>query len=291
MRVLLLVVLSLIASCDTSERKLLHGHLFFAAGNYVGQFDLRDSSSAAVANLGDVTIDHVSTFMGGDLLLTVRVFDNARETSRILRFNPRTYSSSPLFPGLMAEYLPGTKAVVYDDGLRLLATHRAKAYRDETVIDIHGYNSRPALVVLSNTEILFDSETDGDVVIHHYDVERDESRPLPALSKICVLNGSVWLAGSAQLLCRAQSSSSQTARYVLVSLDGTIRKAPQLPDDKPFRALSYLPDQQIVILTEQSESWGGGQPKYAVWAYDESADESYRIAKDQYLGRSVAYRP
>ena len=64
MRAAALLIIGLIASCDTAERGELHGHLYFAAGSYVGQFDLSDSSSAPVVNLGDVTIDRVGRSIG-----------------------------------------------------------------------------------------------------------------------------------------------------------------------------------------------------------------------------------
>ena len=208
MRAAALLIIGLIASCDTAERGELHGHLYFAAGSYVGQFDLSDSSSAPVVNLGDVTIDRVGRFIGDDLLLTVREYVNGRETSRILRFNPRRTVSSPLFSGMMAEYLPSSSTVIYDDGSRLLATHRRKAYRDEVIIDVHGHNSMPAVVALSDAEILFTSVNDDDVLIQRYNVETNSSQALHDLSTICVLNGAVWIAESRQLLCRPNAVAS-----------------------------------------------------------------------------------
>ena len=291
MRVAALLVVALIASCDMFEHEALHGHLYFAAGSYVGQFDLSDGSSAPVVNLGDVTIDRVGAFIGNDLLLTMREYVNGRETSRILRFNLRRSVSSPLFSGMMAEYLPSSIAVIYDDGSRLLATHRKKAYRDEVVIDVHGHNSMPAVVVLSDAEILFNSVNGDDVLIQRYNVDTNTSQALHDLSKVCVLNGAVWITESKQLLCRAYDVSSQESGYVFASLDGTVENTLHLDDDKDFRALSFLPDQRVIILTERSASWGGGQPRHAVWAYDMDTARIYRIAKDQYLGTSVVYRP
>jgi len=291
MRVAALLMVGLIASCDTSEHGALHGHLYFAAGKYVGQFDLRDGSSAPVVNLGDITIDRVGPFIGEDLLLTIREFVSGRETSRILRFNPRRNVSSPLFPGMMAEYLPSSMTVIYDDGSRLLATHRKRAYRDEVVIDAHGHNSMPTIVVLSDAEILFNSVHDDNMLIQRYNVETDTSHPLHALSRTCALNGAVWIAEKKQLLCRPHAVSAKESGYAFVLLDGTIEKTLPLDEGKNFRALSYLPDQRILILTEQSDSWGGGQPRHAVWAYDMDTASSYRLAKDQYLGISVVYRP
>jgi hypothetical protein len=291
MRVPLLVVLGLIASCDAPDEQVPHGHLYFATGSYVGIFDLSDASSAPVASLGDVTIDHISAYESGDLLLTLRDFVNERETSRILRFKPRQNTSLPLFPGLMAEFLPGSKTVVYDDGSRLLATHRRNAFRDEAVIDEHGYSSKSVVVVISGTEILFNGVVDGEVLIQRYDSDDGRVYPLDELSKICRLNGAIWIAGSDQLLCKMIFDSEEAPKYGFVPLSGATTTALPLPDDKNYRALSYLPDQDLIILSELSNSWGGGQQRHAVWVYDMTASTAYRLAKDQYLGSSVVYRP
>ena len=291
MRLTLLVFFGLIASCDVSEEQALHGHLYFAAGSYVGEFDLSDGSSAPVASLGDVTIDHVRAYEDNDLLLTLRDFVNERETSRILRYDPRENTSFPLFPGFTAEFLPVPRVVIYDDGGTLLATHRTKACRDEAVINAHGYNSKPSVVVISDTEILFNSIVDGEVLIQRYDVDEGRSYPLHDLSKVCRLDGAVWIADSGQILCKAQFDSSERLRYGFVSLNGTATIPLPLPEDNNFRALIYLPDQNLVIFSESSSSWGGGQQKYAVWVYDTNASSAYRLAKNQYLGQSVVYRP
>ena len=290
LRFVSLVLLGIVASCDSTDDYQAHGQLYFAAGNYVGKFDLSNGSSSPVANLGDVTIDHLSAFRGGDLLLTLRAFSNGRETSRILRFNVRQGVSFSLFPGLMAEYLPDSKAVIYDDGSNLLATRRENAYHDETLIDAHGYTSKPAVVVVSGSEILFDKVIDGNVVIHRYDADKDAPQALQQLSAVCDLNGAVWIADAKQLLCRKPGAAPQESAYLLASLDGTVNKTLALPAGKALRALVYLPDQQFVVLTERSKSWGGGQPKNAVWIYDMGTAKSYLIAKDQYLGDSVVYR-
>ena len=279
MRVPLLVVLGFIVSCDAPDRQTPHGHLYFTTGSYVGLFDLSDGSSAPVASLGDVTIDHISAYESGDLLLTLRDFVNERETSRILRFNPRRHTSFPLFPGLMAEFLPGSKTVVYDDGSRLLATHRRKAFRDEAVIDEHGYNSKSAVVVISGTEILFNGAVDGEVLIQRYDTDDGRVYPLHELSKTCRLNGAIWIAGSGQLLCKMIFDSEEAPKYGFVTLSGAATNSLPLPGDKNYRALSYLPDQDLIILSERSNSWGGGQQRHAVWVYDMTASTAYRWPK------------
>jgi hypothetical protein len=288
---LLVAFVATVASCDVSEHKTLHGHLYFAAGNYVGLFDLRDSSSSAVANLGDVTIDHMGPFVGNDLILTMRVYTNGRETSTILRYNARRNESFPLFSGIFAEYLSGANAVVFDDGSTLWATHRQRGYRDESVIDEHGHNSKPAVIRMSDTEVLYNSIANDQVLIQKYDVSADSSQPLQALSSVCDLNAAVWVADLDRLFCKTLDASSATGHYSLVTLDGSGAEAVSLPDERNFRALAHLPDQQVIILSERSNSWGGGQAKNAVWVYDLKSDQGYRIAKDQYLGNSVVYRP
>lgn len=290
MRATLLVVLGLIASCDVPDEQALHGHLFFAAGSYVGEFDLSDGSSAPVASLGDVTIDHLGIYEGNDLLLTMRDFANDREVSRILRYDPRDNTSFPMFPGLGAAFLPGERVVIYDDGSSLIATHRHKAFRDETVINVHGFNSRPTIIAISDTEIIYNSVVDGEVLIQRYDAVDDQSYPLNDLSKVCRLNGAIWIADSGQILCRVTFDATDKPRYGFVSLAGVATTALPLPEDKNFRALIYLPDQQVIILSELSNSWGGGRQKHAVWVYDVDSSTAYRLANDQYLGESVVYR-
>ena len=218
MRLVVLVALGLLTSCEADDHPTRHGRLYFAVGNYIGEFDLRDGSSAAVVNLGDVTIDHLSSFDNGDLLITMRVYANGRETSRILRFDLRSGETLTMFPGLMAEYMAGPRAVIYDDGSNLLATHRGKAYRDEVLIDYHGVNARPSLVVLSGTEILFSGvQKDGDnnkPMIYRYDVANNSTTPLTELSDVCSVHGVLWVPTVERLMCKTRTKDGATAAYV-----------------------------------------------------------------------------
>ncbi len=291
LRLVALVALGLLSSCDLNNRFPTHGHLYFAAGSYVGQFDLSDGSSSPVSHLGDVTIDHLTTFEGGDLLLTMRVYVNQREASQIIRFKPRQEESLSLFPGRMAEFLSDPRVVIYDNGLKLFATHRRMGYSDEIVIENHGYGLVPAVVVISASEILFDRIIDGDVVIHRYDGNENESHALHRLSATCDLEGAVWLADSKQLFCRKLGASPPGSEHQLVSLNGAVDRHLNLPADKNLRALVHMPDQQMVVLSERSNRWGGGQPTNLVWIYELDTDESYVISKNQYLGDSVVYTP
>ena len=46
----ILVLLPLLQSCEQGAQPDLHGRLYFASGNYVGEFDLAKGTSVIVAN-------------------------------------------------------------------------------------------------------------------------------------------------------------------------------------------------------------------------------------------------
>jgi hypothetical protein len=221
----------------------------------------------------------------------MRVYSNGRETSTIIRYDLRKNETLTMFPGLMAEYMAGARAVIYDDGANLIVTHRSEAWRDELVMDYHGSNARPSLAVLSENEVLFSGMVDDEVAIYHYDVRSDQRTPMKALSLQCRVNAAVWIESLESLMCKSRPDSDAAGQYVLASLEGEIRRTPSLPDEGLFRAVAYLADQGLVVLTQRHESWGGGQQRNAVWVYELATDKSYLLAKDQYLGDSVVYRP
>ena len=291
MRFAALLLLITISACDTVDHPTWHGRLYFVTGNYLGEFDLRDGTSEAVENFGDVTIDHISAYEDDDFLMTMRVYYNGRETSRIMRYDLRKNEMLTLIPGLMAEHMSAENAIIYDDGSNLFAAHRAKAYRDELLIDFHGFNSQPSVVVLSDNEILFSGTRDGEALIQHYDVGSNKTTPMELLSATCVLSNAVWIRSTDQLLCKLANDSTQSLTYVLSSLDGVVGETLSLPADKSLFALVHIPDQDLVVFTERSNLWGGGQPTNPVWVYDLQANKIYRISSDQYLGSSVVYRP
>lgn len=281
----------LLVGCDADDRPDRHGRLLFGAGSYIGEFDLRDGSSAPVVNLGDVTVDHLSPFPNGDLLITMRVYSNGRETSTIIRYNLRNNETLTMFPGLMAEYMAGARAVIYDDGSNLIITHRSEAWRDEITIDYHGSTSRPALSRMSENEVLFSSAVDGEPMIYRFDVRNDERTALPGLAAVCSVDGAIWITSLELLLCKSWSDKNSPGRYVLSSLDGKQVESPGLVAEGTLRAVAYLPDQGLVVFTQRLESWAGGQSRNGIWIYEIDSAAHYQIAKDQYLGTSVIYRP
>jgi hypothetical protein len=111
------------------------------------------------------------------------------------------------------------------------------------------------------------------------------------LASVCELDGAIWIQARSELLCRSGSPSSADVSYVFASLDGVISSALQLPPDKSFRALTYLPDRNVVVLSESWRTWMSGRQKWAVWIYDIGDAAAYRILEHQYLGHTVIYQP
>lgn len=291
MRLAAIALALALAACTEQTGSDRHGRLYFAAGNYIGEFDLADGKSDAVINLGDVVIDDVAAYGDDDLLLTMRVYSNGREVSQINRLRLRTGEILTLFPGLMAKQMPAANAVIFDDGSQLMATHRQRGYRDETRIDFHGFNARPMLIVMSDSEVLYTRTVDGETLIHGYDVVADQSVAYPELSRVCTLSHAVWLSQEDALLCRQLGENGRFGDYVLATLAGDIVATPSLPPDIELRALVDVPDQGLVVFTERAEGWAGGQPRYAVWLHDLASGDTQRINKDQYLGTTAVYRP
>ena len=64
-----------------------------------------------------------------------------------------------------------------------------------------------------------------------------------------------------------------------------------LPANHDLRPLAFLPDQDVLILTERWRSRLAGRVRWAVWVYRFDTQQAYRLLDDQYLGDSVLYRP
>ena len=90
------------------------------------------------------------------------------------------------------------------------------------------------------------------------------------------------------LLCRRQD---KPAEYAFVALDGEVLESLSLPAGRPLEAVAYAPDQDIVILTEQWQSFVGERSKYAIWIHHRDTGRSYRLVDNQHLGKTVVYRP
>jgi len=282
-----LIALGLVSACDTGEHTGVDGHLYFGSDNYLGEFDMRRGTSTVAANLGNLSIQQVGGFRDGEILLAVVASVGGRDTYKIVHFNPADNYLGTLYLGRRAYYLADVDAIVYDDGSRLFVRSVEGEFpRRELNARVSPMN-RPDVVPVSGHAFLYHDIVAGSRRTLYYDVRTDTSRELPNLAGACELDAAVWVESLQQLMCRAQGDAGEG--YVLVALDGSVGARASLPDGG-FRAIGYLPDQRLVLLTRVTRSWFTNRPRFAVWIYDPELRQATRVSKDQYLGDTVAYR-
>jgi hypothetical protein len=279
----------MLASCQQAPQAEFHGRLYFASGNYVGEFDLAQGTSVAIANRGDVTIRNVSAFEPGRLLLAEMGTVDGRDAPRISWFDLESGEAGSLFAGVIARYLPIPAALIWDDGQRLHASARRRNSSVNAEITGHNLNQLATIVDVSDYMVLFEVGLPEDRVIESYDVNTRERLQREALSSVCRLAGAVWIDDREVLACPAKGQERDYPEYLLADIDGNIRGRLSLPEDKHFVALDYATDQNALFLTERWVSSLGGVERFAVWAYDLIDGQSYRIVRDQYLGDSAVY--
>lgn len=284
----ILVLLPLLQSCERGEQLDLHGHLYFASGNYVGDLDLVKGTSVIVANRGAVTIHDISGFGNKRFLMAETAVVETREVPRISWVDIETGQAETLFSGVAARYLGAHSALVWDDGSRLHVTSRRRNSSVNAQITSHSLNQLSTIIDVSDNMVLFETGIPEQRGIHSYDVGTRQLQPRETLSAVCKLEGSVWLADRGQLACQARTQSGDGTEYLLTDLDGNVRGRLALPQNKQFLALAYAADQQVLILTEPWRTVLGGE-RFAVWAYDLITGQSHRILKNQYLGASAVY--
>jgi len=287
--ILILSLLSLLQSCEPQTRSGLHGQLFFASGNYIGEFDLEQGVSTIVANRGAVTIRSVSSFGDGRLLLAETATVDNHEVTRISWVNVDTGQAGSLYSGVVGRYLPGPRVLVWDDGTRLHASSRTMNSRHNAEIITHNLNQLTTILDVGEHTVLFAAGGPAQRTIHSYNVVTRELLRREELSDVCELSSAVWIGTHNQLACLARETGGDDADYLLVDLEGNIRGRLDLPPGKQFVPLAFLPDQQVLVLTERWYAWLGGGERFAVWTYDIGSGQSRRMVKDQYLGASAVY--
>lgn len=278
----LLLALLLVSGCESEEEREYWGFLYFGAGTYLGQLDLRDGSVAVLANLGDTEIEELDLFGDEQLLLSVFGPVNRKDAYRLMQYEFGNGGLGTLINGRHGRYLPVPDALIYDDGAHV----NVRLYGDSTMEELsvvqHRFGATARVLQVSDTRFLYSIDPDG--AISSFDVELKVSQPLAELSGQCGLDGALWIASRAALLCKRQGE------YVFVELDGRILGNLEIPDVAPFRALAYLADQDALVLTESWKTLVSGSTKHAVWIYDLKNDGMVRLARNQHLGLSVAYR-
>jgi len=281
----LVIGLLLLSGCEPDETREYWGNLYFGAGSYLGQLDLRDGSVAVLANLSDASIRELDEFGADQLLLSVFGPVDHKDTFRLMQFNLDTYGLVTVTNGRHGRYLPVPEALIFDDGAHLKARVYGRGPMEELTIIQHRFGSRVRILRVSDTQILY--SIDPDNAIHSFDVDTRESFALPELSKECQLDGALWIPDRAALLCKRGADEPD---YAFIGLDGAVRGTLAIPDAGAYRAVAYLTDQDALVLTEAWNTVVSDSVRYAVWIYDLASDRMVRLAGDQYLGPSVVYR-
>ena len=277
------------AACEQPSHRELSGSLYFAAGSYLGRFDLGDGASSAAANLGDASIQHVSAIDAHHLLVATKEIREGRTISRIVQLDTRSNQVVDLFSGNAAWFIPDGDFFVIDDGQRLLARgRRGQAYAD-LVIAGHRANARVPVTIVDNQELLYTDDTVPDAGIRLFNVRTGRDLALPELSRACTLDGAVWIESKQRLLCKRPAGPEERPRYVLASLSGAEQVDIDLPDLDGLFAVAYLRGQDAVILTSIARGPLGGNIQNRVWFHDLRNAGTFQLADDQYLGRYVAW--
>ena len=278
----LLLTALLLSGCGAEEAREYRGHLYFGAGSYLGQLDLRHGSVAVLANLGDTSIRELDAFGDDQLLLSVFGPVNHEDTYRLMQYELKSNGLATLINGRHGRYLPVPEALFFDDGARLRVRIYGGGAMEEQTVANHRFGSRVRLLQVSETRLLY--SIDPDATIMSYDVHTRESQSLPAVSERCGLDGALWIEVRNALLCKRADD------YAFVSLDGEVVSTLDLPDATSFHAVAHLDDQDALVLVETWNAAVSGRARYAIWVYDLANDGMVRLVREQHLGQSVVYR-
>jgi hypothetical protein len=213
---------------------------------------------------------------------------NRIRVSRISWFKLKTGESADLYQGVLALYLAKPGIVVYDDGGNLYAVPRLEGGANR-VIFTHPHAPVTRLLETRAGLLLFETQQDAEPMIHSWNSETDQQNQLDALTAICRLEGAVWIEPLQRLACKRRSAPEADEEYVLADLDGSTDGSLNLPGNKDFEALTFIPSQRVLVLRETWQALVSGRDKHAIWTYDIVTGESYRLADNVDLGNSVVY--
>ena len=287
-------VLSLVVflgACEPTSAPEISGGLYFGSGNYLARVDLRDGSTDIVASIGDAEIQEIGPKDGRRLLLNVFGPVNQKDSHRLVLFDLGTRQQLTFFEGRFGRYLMDGQTLVYDDGSRIWATWKRVNHREKVEVAQHPFNAKVRIVPVSDTAFLYSIGSDGDAPLYQFDTATRQSTELQVLASNCQLDGAIWIPARSALLCHPVSPASAHAAYVFASLDGVVSDSLNLPPDRSFRALAYMPDRDAVVLSETWRTWMSGRKQWAVWVYDIASASSYRMLEHQHLGHTVIYEP
>ena len=285
--VLCTLLIGQVAGCQSDQHQELRGSLYFGAGQYLAQLDLRDGSTSVVTNLGDAEIRGISPQLDERLLLTVFGSVNKQDVHRLILYDKETRQTLGLVTGRYGRYLPGTMVLVYDDGVSIRVAEKIRGTWEKSVIAEHRFNAPMRIMPISADRFLY---AEVGKPIFAFDNIAKRSIELTALSEHCDLAAALWIPERDQLLCRSPRPDG-SLEYPFVALDGVVHDSLPLPTNGSYRPLAWLPDQDTIVLTERWRSALSDRLKSAVWVYRLDTGDHYRLLDDQYLGESVVYRP
>jgi hypothetical protein len=283
----LLFVLGQVTACQPEHHEALHGSLYFGAGQYLAKLELRTGDVDIETNLGDVEIHTISPQNDERLLVTVFGSVNQQDRHRLVLYDLGTRQTLTIASGRNGHYLPGTRVLVYDDGVSLIVAERDSEGWQRTEVLRHAYNATLLITPVSATRFLYAL---GGETIHLYDTVSRRAIELSELSRNCSLDAASWDPQSERLLCRSRLSDGGY-KYAMVGLDGAVAETLALPSARMLNPLAFLPDQDAVVLTERWRSRFSDRQNHAVWVFRFDSGEFHRLLDNQYLGRSVVYRP
>lgn len=277
----------LLAACAPDDQAELRGSLFFASGNYLALLDLRDGSTAVEANLGDVQIHSISPHEDNRILVSLVSSENDFDTRRLALYDIETRQTLTLLSGRAGHYLPGTRALVYDDGIRIKVTERVQGSWRTTDVVKHRFNEPVEILPLGPSRFIYRV---ADRLPQLFDYGASRNRALAEFAARCRLDRALWFAERERMLCGTRDDEG-AYEYAFVGLDGNIGELLPLPASRDLRPLVYLRDQDVLILTERWQGGLGNRWKWAVWVYRFDTGAAYRLLEDQFLGESVIYVP
>lgn len=277
-----------LVSCDARRSTEYQGGLYFGQGSYLMRYSMQDGGLSVVGHLGDTVIREISPLRSDHLLIAESAWANERPVPRISWFSLETGESVDLYAGLHARFLASPNTIVYDDGEHLYAVPQIPG-SDNIVIFTHQKNQLVHLLEATPGLLLFETREAGTRVIRSWHASSGELRKLDALTDACRLNGAVWITPLQRMACKRRSGTFAEAEYVLAALDGTVERPLRLPTDKQFRALTFIEDQNALVLSETWRGMLGKQDQQSVWVQDIRTGESHRLSGDVNLGISAVY--
>ena len=203
------------------------------------------------------------------------------------RYDIATRQTLTLLNGRNGHYLPGTKTLVYDDGVRINVTERIRGSWEKTEVVEHRYNENVDIVPLSATRFIYRV---GDGPLYVFDKKAGRSIELAGLGSQCRFDRALWFPEREQMLCQVPGDG-QSLTYRFVGLDGSPGEALPLPAANDLKPLVHLPDQAALVLTERWRTRFADRVQWAVWVYRFDTQETYRLFDDQYVGDYALYTP